>query len=106
MPDGRYRPVEKPTRINPSLIQQRVWLKETAKSDPPTATDERIIVHRWVKRDETNPEPKSPAKKPSEIFRKKEPASPCPMFSSPSIAGNRGARTILARKVRKKIPVR
>jgi len=106
MPDGRYKPVDKPTMVNPRRIHQRVWLRETAKSDTPTATDERIIVLLWVSRDETNPEPKTPVKKPSEIFRKREPAVPCPMFRSPSIAGNRGVRNILARNVRKKIPVR
>jgi hypothetical protein len=78
-----------------------VSLRETARSDPPTVIEEKVIVLLWVKRDERNPEPKSPAEYPREIKRKREPASPCPMFSSLSIVGIRGARTILERTLRK-----
>jgi hypothetical protein len=62
IPDGRYSPADKPSMNNPDRINQRIWLRETARSDPPKATDERIIVHLCVRRDETPPEPKRPAK--------------------------------------------
>ena len=100
MPDGRYRPAESPIRINPDRIHRRVELRETATSDPPRVADERAIVHLWARRDETNPEPKSPEKKPREIQKKREPASACPMFKSRSIVGIRGDRIILERKLR------
>jgi hypothetical protein len=106
MPDGRYRPADSPIRISPDRIPNRVELRETASSDPPRVTDERTIVHLWVRRDETNPEPKSPEKKPREIQKKREPASVCPIFKSLSIVGIRGDRIILERKLREKIAVK
>jgi hypothetical protein len=65
-----------------------------------------MIVRLWVRRDETNPEPNSAGKYPREIKRKREPASPCPMFRSLSIVGNKGARNTLERKLGKKIRVK
>jgi transposase len=64
-----------------------------------------MIVRLWVRRDETNPEPNSDGKYPRERKRKREPASPCPMFKSLSIVGNKGARNTLERKLRKKMRV-
>jgi hypothetical protein len=40
------------------------------------------------------------------MMKKRDPASPWPMFKSFSTAGNRGARTILERKFNRKIPDR
>jgi hypothetical protein len=74
--------------------------------EPPTTTEETIIVHLWVRREEMNPDPKSPTQYPIEMKRKKDPASPCPICRSPSIAGSSGARAIRERKLRKKIPAR
>jgi hypothetical protein len=69
-------------------------------------TEETTIVLLWVRRDEMNPEHKSPTQYPREMKRKKDPATPCPILRSPSIVGNSGARAIRERKLRKKIPAR
>jgi len=106
IPDGRYKPADNPSTINPNRIHKRVWLRETARSEPPTATDERIMVRLWVRRDETNPEPIRPMKKPREMKKKSEPASLCPMFRSLSIVGSRGERITRVRKLIKNIAVR
>jgi hypothetical protein len=83
-----------------------VGLRAITRRVPPIATEEMIIVLLWVKRDETNPEPSSPAQYPREMKRKRAPASPCPMFRSPSMVGSRGASTMRERKLIKNIPVR
>jgi hypothetical protein len=58
------------------------------------------MVHLWARRDETNPEHKSPGKKPRETQRKRYPASACPMFRSVSTVGIRGDMIILERTMR------
>jgi hypothetical protein len=58
-----------------------------------------------MSREATNPEPRRDMKYPIEINRKSDPASPWPTPKSFSMVGRRGARMILARKFRKKIPV-
>jgi hypothetical protein len=40
------------------------------------------------------------------MMKKRDPASPCPIFRSFSTVGIRGARMILERKFSRKIPVR
>jgi hypothetical protein len=40
------------------------------------------------------------------MMKKRDPASPCPIFRSFSTVGIRGARTILERKFNRKIPAR
>jgi hypothetical protein len=65
-----------------------------------------MMVLRWLSREETNPDPKSSIQYPREIRRKREPASSCPNFRSCSTVGIRGDKTILARKLRRKVPTR
>ena len=67
---------------------------------------EKIIVLRWVRRDEINPDANNVVKYPSEIKRKREPASALLKARSDLTLGIRGARTMRDIKLTKKMEVR
>jgi hypothetical protein len=64
------------------------------------------MVLLWLSREETKPDPRSIGQYPSEMMKKRDPASPWPIFRSFSTVGIRGARAILERKFNRKIPAR
>jgi hypothetical protein len=65
-----------------------------------------MIARLCSRREETNPEKNNPTQYPSVMRKKKDPASSCPIFRSPSTVGIRGERITLERKLMKKIPTR
>jgi hypothetical protein len=88
------------------LIPNRLSLEEIPRRARPIAVAETIIVHLCMNREATNPDPRRDMKYPNDIKRKSEPASECPRLKSFSMVGSRGARIILPRKFRKKIPAK
>ena len=105
-PEGRYGPAAKPTAINPKRIFHKPELKEVNSKARPEAKLEKIIVRRWVRRDEINPEANNVVKYPTEIKRKSEPASALLKARSDLTLGISGARTMRDKKLTKKMEVR
>ena len=67
---------------------------------------EKIMVLRWVSREDMNPDASSVVKYPSEIRRKREPASALLKARSVLTLGISGARTMRDIKLTKKMEVR
>jgi hypothetical protein len=84
----------------------KLFIKEMPRSDMPMDAQERMMVPRWVRREETNPDASKAGKYPTEIKKKKLPACPWLSAKSFSMAGNKGARMILDVKLIKKINAR
>jgi hypothetical protein len=89
-----------------------IFIPSKLSTDPiesiavPRDIAERVMVFLCVRREETKPEHKRDTKYPVEIRRKRDPASPWLIPSSVSMAGNKGASTILDIKFRKKMRVK
>jgi hypothetical protein len=88
------------------LIPSRLSLEEIPRRARPIAVAETINVRLCMSREATNPDPRRDMKYPNDIKRKSEPASECPSPKSLSMVGSRGARIILPRKFKKKIPAK
>jgi hypothetical protein len=81
-----------PIAINPRRIPQRLVLNEVASRAIPIAMPENIIVFRWVRRDEINPDASRVVKYPREIRKNRDPASAWLKARSDLTLGIKGAR--------------
>jgi hypothetical protein len=100
-----YGPAAIPTAINPKRILHNPVLKEVNIRARPDAMLEKIMVLRWDRRVDINPDASNVVKYPNEIKRKREPASALLKARSVLTLGIRGAKTIRDIKFTKKMEV-
>ena len=105
-PEGMYGPAAIPKAINPRRICHNSVLKDIYSKARPDAILDEMIVLRWVRRLDINPEASNVVKYPSEIRRNNEPASALLMARSDFTLGISGARTMRDKKLIKKIEVK
>jgi hypothetical protein len=95
-----------PSRSKLPRRLKRLWDMETPIRARAPAKAEKRIVFLWVMRDETRPDPMTVRKYPVVVIRNSVPAWTWEMERSASMAGSRGAMTILPMKLRKKMEAR
>ena len=96
----------RPRRSRLTRRLEKLLDKETPTRAIAAVKAEKRMVFLWVIREETRPDPKIVTKYPAVVIRNKEAAWTWEMDRFASIAGSRGAMTILPMKLRKKMEAR